>query len=105
MKLAPKSMLGKWSVGLVVMVPILLFIGMSFAGFYKGPAGETILQDIFARPGIALPMLAGFMAGIAGFICGAIGIARKDRAVLVYISTIAGFFVLLWVLAEIMFPH
>ena len=104
---APKTDLGKWSIGLIVLVPILLYIGMSFVDFYESiPAGRTILQDIVARPGLALPMLAGFASGIAAFFCGVIGITRKkDYSALVFISTTMGFFVLLWVLAEILFPH
>ena len=104
---APKSRLGKWSVGLIVIVPILFYIGMSFVSFYESvPAGKTIPHDIVARPGVALPMLAGFVSGIAAFFCGIIGITKKkDHSVLVFISTMLGFFVLLWILAEFLFPH
>jgi len=103
---APKSGLGKWSIGLIVIAPILFYIGMSFVGFYESiPAGETILHDIIVRPGIALPMLAGFISGIAAFFTGIIGIIRKkDRSILVSLSTAMGFFVLLWCLAQFLFP-
>jgi len=104
---APKSDLGKWSIGLIVIVPILFYIGMSFVSFYESvPAGKTILHDIVARPGVALSMLIGFVSGIAAFFCGIISITRKkDYSVFVFISTMMGFFVLLWILAEILFPH
>jgi len=50
--------------------------------------------------------LGGFFSGIAAFFCGVFGIIRKkDYSVFVFISTILGFFVLLWVIAEILFPH
>jgi hypothetical protein len=103
----PKSVPGKWSLGLIIMVPILFYIGMSSVGFYESvPAGKTIPHDIIARPGIALPMLGGFFSGIAAFLCGIIGIIKKkDHSVLIFISTVMGFLVLLWVLAEILFPH
>ncbi|MBL7100395.1 MAG: hypothetical protein ISS23_00400 [Nanoarchaeota archaeon] len=89
------------------MMPILFYIGMSFVSFYESvPAGKTIPHDIVARPWVALPMLAGFISGIAAFFYGIIGIIRKkDYSVLVFISTMIGFFVLLWILAEILFPH
>jgi hypothetical protein len=105
--LTPKSPLGKWSIGLIVMVPILFCIGMSFVSFYESiPAGKTIPQDVVTRPGVALPMLAGFISGIAAFFCGIIGITRKkDYSFLVFMSTILGFFVFVWVLGEILFPH
>ena len=105
--LFPKSNLGKWSIGLIILTPILFYMGMSFVNFYESvPSGKTILQDIISRPGVALLMLAGFFSGIAAFFCGIIGIRRKkDYSVLVFISTILGFLVLLWVIVEILFPH
>lgn len=107
MNLIPKSNLGKWSVGLIIIIPILFYIGVSFVKFYEPvPTGKTIPQDIIARPGVALPMLAGFISGIIAFICGIISISRKkDYSAFVFISTVLGFFILLWILAEILFPH
>ena len=101
----PKSNLGKWSIGLIVIVPILFFIGMSFVSFYDSvPAGKTIPQDIILRPGIALPMLVGFISGIAAFFTGIIGIIRKkDNSILVFLSTLFGFLMLLWCLAQFLF--
>ena len=106
-KFLPRSKPGKWSVALVAMVPVLFYLGMSFVSFYEFiPAGKTIPRDIVARPGVALPMLAGFAAGITAFFCGINGILKKkDHSLLVFISTVLGFLVLLWVLAEIVFPH
>jgi len=106
-KFIPKSNLGKLSFALLVFTPIFIYIGISFVDLYESiPAGRTIPQDILVRPGIALPMLVGFFSGIAAFFCGIIGITKKkDYSVLIFISTILGFFVLLWILAEILFPH
>jgi len=104
---APRSDLSKYSIGLIVIVPILIYISISSVSFYESiPAGKTIPQDIVARPGVAIPMLAGFISGIAAFFCGIIGITRKkDYSILVVLSTMMGFFVLLFTLAEILFPH
>ena len=103
----PKTTLGRWSVGLIVAIPIFFYIGMSFVSFYESvPAGTTILRDIVVRPGIALPMLAGFVSGIAAFFIGIVGIIRKkDHSILIMLSTAIGFLVLLWCVAEILFPH
>ena len=103
----PKSLLGKLSVVLIVIMPIFLYAGMSFVDFYESvPAGKTIPQDIVTRPGVALSMLAGFFSGIAAFFCGIIGIIRKkDFSILIFLSTIMGFLVLLWCLTQIVFPY
>ena len=105
--IAPKSNLGKWSIGLIILTPILFYIGMLFAGFYESvPAGKTMLHDIIARPRLALSMLGGFFSGIIAFFSGIIGIIKKkDYSIFVFISTFLGFFVLLWVFVEILFPH
>ena len=104
---ALKSSLGKWSVGLIVIFPILLYIGMSDVNFYRSiPAGSTIMQDIIVRPKVALPMLAGFVFGIASFFTGIIGILRKkDNSIFVFLSTAIGFFVLLWCLSQFLFSY
>jgi len=107
LKFLPQSCLGKWSAGLIVAMPVFLYIGMSFVEFYEFvPAGKTIPQDIIIRPGIALPMLVGFISGIAAFFTGIVGIIKKkDRSALIFLTTAGGFLMLLWCLAEIMFPH
>ncbi len=103
----PKSNLGKWSIGLIIIVPILFYTGMSFVDFYKFiPAGKTILNDIIIRPGVALSMLGGFFSGIVAFLCGIFGIIKKkDYSIFVLISTILGFFIFLWTITEFLFPH
>jgi uncharacterized BrkB/YihY/UPF0761 family membrane protein len=103
----PQSCLGKWSVGLIAAMPVFFYIGMSFVAFYESvPAGKTIPHDIVVRPGIALPMLAGFVSGIVAFSTGITSIIKKkDRSVLVFLATVVGFLMLLWCLAEIIFPH
>ncbi len=103
----PETFLGKCSVALIIAMPIFLYIGMSFVSFYESvPAGKTILNDIVARPGIALPMLAGFVCGIAAFFTGIMDIIKKkDSSILVFLSSAMGFLMLLWCFAEVLFPH
>lgn len=103
----PETFLGKWSVALVVAMPIFFYIGMSFVDFYESvPAGKTIPHDIMVRPGVALPMLTGFVSGITAFFTGIIGIIKKkDYSILIFLSTAIGFLVLCWCLAEVFFPH
>ncbi len=106
-KIVPKTILGKWSVVLIMVMSALFYIGMSFVGFYSSiPAGKTIPQDVVNRPGVALPMLAGFTCGIIAFFMGIMGIIKKkDYSILIFLSSIIGFFILLWCFAEVLFPH
>jgi hypothetical protein len=107
-KIAPKTALGKWAVGLIVAMPILFIIGTSFTNlFYKSvPSGDTIFADIAARPALALTMLAGMVAGISAFITGLVAIIRqKENALLVYISIAIGALLIIFLVGEIVSPH
>ena len=108
MKVTTNQPLGKWSIGLIIAMPILFFVGASFAdSIYDSVAGGgTILEDIAARPALALTMLAGMAAGISAFVTGLLGIIRKqERALLVYASTIIGALLILFLAAEVISPH
>jgi len=89
-------------------MPILFIIGTSLTGstYASVPAGGTILADIVARPALALTMLAGMAAGISAFITGLLAIIRqKDYALLVYVSRAFGALLVLFLAAELLFPH
>ncbi len=104
----PKTNLGKWSVGLILVMFVLLFIGSSLTdSLYESvPAGSTILADIIGRPALALSMLVGFGAGISALVTGLISILKKkERALLVYVSTLVGAALTLFLIAEFLFPH
>ena len=103
-----KTKLGKWSVGLIIAMFILFFMGSSFVGlFYKSvSSGRTILEDIVRRPDVSLVMLVGFACGIISFITGIIAIfKKKERSILVYISTAIGALLILFLIGELLFPH
>lgn len=104
----PKTTSGKWSVILIIVMPVLLLIGSSFSNslYQSIPAGGTIFSDIAARPALALTMLAGMAAGILAFILGLIAVIRKkERALLVYVSTLVGALLIVFLLGEIISPH
>ncbi|MCA9999100.1 MAG: hypothetical protein KDE56_25225 [Anaerolineales bacterium] len=106
--IVPKTILGKWSVGLIVVMPILFVIGTSFTNslYAAVPASGTILADIAARPALALTMLAGMAAGITAFIVGLLALVRqKERALLVYASTVVGALLLVFLAGEFISPH
>jgi len=108
MLIRPSTRLGWWSVGLIVAMPILFIIGTSLTNtlYESVPAGETILADIAKRPALALSMLAGMVAGISALITGLLAIIRrKENALLVYVSTVIGALLMLFLTGEIMFPH
>ena len=95
----------------VVLIPIMLFlfwIGFfSARNIYVGqPSGKTIAMDITQRPAVAIPMLAGFISGVLAFAIGIFSIYKKrERAILVFVSTIIGFFLILFLIGEITHPH
>lgn len=104
----PKTNLGKWSLWLIVAMPILIAIGSSFTNslYESVPSGSTILEDIANRPALALSILGGLASGVIAFITGLVAILRqKERALLVYASTVIGAGTLVFLIAEFLFPH
>ena len=103
-----KTNLGKWSVGLILAMFVLLVIGSSLTNslYESVPAGATIFADIVSRPALAISMLVGFGAGISAFVTGLISIIKqKERSVLVFGSTLVGATLTLFLIAEFLFPH
>lgn len=106
-RILPRTTLGKWSIGLIVAMPILFIIGSSFTNtlYESVPAAGTLFAEIAARPALALTMLAGMAAGISAFITGLLAILRqKDHALLVYASIIIGALLILSLAGVILFP-
>jgi hypothetical protein len=104
----PKKHLGWWSLWLIVAMPVLFFIGMSFTNLlYKSvPAGGTILRDIAVRPALALTMLAGMASGASSFVVGLVAIIKqKERALLVYAASLIGALLIVFLLGELLSPH
>ena len=106
-KILPITALGKWSVGLIVAMPILFVVGTSFANsiYQSVPAGGTILADIAARPALALTMFVGMTAGISAFVTGLLALVKKERAILVYIACGIGALLLAFLAGEVISPH
>ena len=88
MKILPKTTLGKWAVGLSIVFIVL--IGMKITGYIHFP----------------LPTFAIATLGIIGLIIGLLAVFRnKDRAILNFLPILVGVVILLWIAAEIIFPH
>ncbi len=101
----PKTILGKWSVGLILAMFALFIIGFALTDtlYESVPAGGTILEDIVSRPALAISMLVGFGSGFSALVTGLISIIKqKERAFLVYVSTLVGATFTLYIIAELL---
>ena len=97
----PKTRLGKWSIWLIIVF-ILLFIMFQILVASGQRGGDTFFSNL----ALSVPMLIAGISGILAFFTGIIGIIKsKDRSVLVFIATVIGFFILFFVLGELLFPH
>ena len=99
--LTPKTKLGKWSIGLIVSFFAFLWI------FYLlVAAGERGGATFFSNLKLTIPMLIAAGSAVASFFTGLISIIkRKERAILVFISSLIGLLVLIYVILEFSFPH
>ena len=103
----PKTNLGKWSIGLILAMFILFAIGLSLPNilYESAPSSNTLLDDFVNRPLLALSMLAGVGAGISALITGLVAVLqRKERAILVFGSTLVGAAVTFFVITLFLFP-
>ena len=97
----PNTVLGTWSVRLIVA--FLLFFILFFVFATSGQKGG---DTFFSNLSLAIPILIAAVLAVSAFFTGIISIFRnRERAIFVFLSTAMGFFVLLFGLAEIMFPH
>ena len=93
--------LGIWSVRLLVV--FFLFLLIFYALVASGQRGG---DTFFSNPVLTVPILIAGLSAVGAFFTGIICIVRnRERAVSVFLSTAIGFFVLLYGLAEIIFPH
>ena len=103
--LIPKTNFGKWSVGLIIAMALLFSIGTSLTNtlYESVSSGNTIIADIAKRPALALSMLAGMATGVLAFITGLLAMIRKkEKAILVYISSLIGALVIVFLIGEIL---
>ena len=103
----PKTNFGKWSVVLIIAMFILIIIGFSLSDtmYESVPAGGTILEDIVQRPALAISMLVGWGAGFFALVTGLISIIKhKERNLLVYLSTLIGAGLTVFLIANFLFP-
>lgn len=102
----PKTKLGKWSVrliivffGLFIFVQIIAAVGRSQGAFDSD--SFNIYQLL-----IPITIIPAGICGIAAFLTGIISVVKsKERSVFVFLVTAIGFFVLLFILGEILVPH
>ena len=97
----PSAVLGAWSVRLIAFAFafFILFAALVALG-QRG--GETFFSNLV----LTIPMLIAAVLAVCAFITGILSIIRnRERAVFVLISTTIGLFVLIFGLAEIIFPH
>jgi len=96
-----KTLLGKWSVALIIIF-ILLFVLFQILVASGQRGGDTFFSNLT----LAIPGLSMGIAGILAFFTGIISIiVKKERSIFVFLATGAGLFVLIFVLGELIFPH
>ena len=108
MQFLPKTQLGKRAVGLVVLWPLLTISGSVLAeGLYAGvPAGDGLVDDLRARPALAVAMLIGIASGLASVPNSLIAIVKNgERSVLVFISALLGLLLVALLIGELFIQH
>ena len=96
----PKTKLGK--VALILILGFIVFLAIFFIFIELGERGG---EQFFSNLKLTIPFCIAGLCAVASFLTGFITTVKKERSVLVFICMVIGFLVLLWILAEFMFPH
>ncbi len=97
----PKTHLGKWTVGLIIA--FFIFLAVFFIFIQLGERGG---ETLFSNLKLFVPYSIAALSAVASFFTGLITTFKnKERSVLVFLCMVVGFLVLLWILAELVFPH
>ncbi|MBI4743966.1 MAG: hypothetical protein HY776_03985 [Actinobacteria bacterium] len=97
----PKTYLGKWSVGLIIVFFLLFWLFQVLVA-----SGQRGGETFFSNPLLSVPISLAGISGILAFFTGSISVVKnKERSVFVFISIALGLFVLIFVLGEILVPH
>jgi len=97
----PKTKFGKYS---ILFILLFFFFLITFFLFVRSGqrGGDTFFSNLY----LAIPGLLAGVSAILSFIFGLVSLIKeKSRSLLVIISTIIGFLITLFILAEILFPH
>ena len=93
--------MGKWSIGLIIA--FFLFFAVFWIFIALGQRGG---DTYFSNLALAMPSLLSGVSGVFAFLTGLIGVIRnRERSILVFLAMLIGLFVLLFCLAEVIFPH
>jgi hypothetical protein len=100
----PKTKLGKWSIGLIIIFFLLVAMCLILMALGQG-VGDTFFSNLI----LGIP---GFLAGvsvISAFIIGLVSIIKsRERSILVFLAMAIGFYILMVALGEILYsiwPH
>ena len=96
----PSTDLGKWAGGLLVLA---LACFAAFFGFVM--AGQRGGDTFFSNLTLTIPILISALAAIAGGVVGVMARRHDDRSIVVKLAVFIGAVVVLWIAAEIAFPH
>ena len=97
----PRTLSGKWSVGLVAAFFIFMVVF-----FLVAASGQKGGAAFFSNLALAFPITLAAASGLAGLVTGLLGVIREqERALTVYFAIMVGIVVVLWGISEIAFPH
>jgi predicted Abi (CAAX) family protease len=96
----PKTVTGKWAVGLAIGF-IVLFVLVIILAATGQEGGETFFSNLY----LAIPGLLALASGIAAFVTGVISIIfSRERGFLVFLAAVVGLLVIIFMVGDVLFP-
>jgi cytochrome bd-type quinol oxidase subunit 2 len=99
--LKPKTLLGKWSLGLLILAVLLFAVLIILV--VSGQRGD---DAFFSNLALTIPVLLAGVFLISALVTGLIAMIKsKERSILVILAVVIGIFALIFLLGEFLFPH
>ena len=97
----PRTQWGKWSAGLLGGF-FLFFLLMNLLVALGQEGGDTLFDNL----ALSIPAIFGGLCGVSAFFFGTYSIFKQqERSVLVFLATLIGFLILVFLIGEFTTPH
>ncbi|MBI4407379.1 MAG: hypothetical protein HY565_02660 [Candidatus Kerfeldbacteria bacterium] len=102
MKVVPVSTFGKWSLYFILAMVILIIVGTLSVNLYEVDPGTGLMGDLINRPLVGFPNVSGVLCGLVAFVLGLLAIIKnKDRSLLVFVPTVLGGLIFIFLIGEL----
>ncbi|RJQ31856.1 MAG: hypothetical protein C4562_05300 [Actinobacteria bacterium] len=102
MSILPKTRVGRFSAGFIAAFFVLFGLQIVLVTVFHQEGGN----GLWSNPSLAITGLSALFSGLAAFFTGVFSLFwKKERSVLVFLASLIGFLLLIFLIGEFTMPH